>query len=131
MEFPPEILAIIREYSKPAFKYYREYNRALKLIHLENWLTLRERLNEEILPVLIAYLDAREAWYNAMNDEYTSHTIGFNSMVIFRRRQQLYEMSQSKKCTTKRKFNILTRLLYGEEKECYHLRHKTIPNTWI
>jgi hypothetical protein len=131
MEFPPEILAIIREYAKPAFKYYREYNHALKIIHLNQWLTLREMLNEEILPALMAYLNAREEWYNAMNAEYTSHPIGFNSMVIFRQRQRLYEMSQSKKFTTKRKFNILTRLLYGEEKECYQLRHKQLVNTWI
>ena len=131
MEFPPEILAIIREYSRPAFKYYREYNLALKIVHLDQWITLREMLNEEILPALMAYLNAREEWYIAMNEEYTSHPIGFNSMVIFRQRQRMYEMSQLKKFTTKKKFIVLTRLLYGEEKECYQLRHKKLVNTWI
>jgi hypothetical protein len=130
MELPPEILAIIREYAKPAFKYFREYNLALKMIHLDSWITLRDNLNEDTLPALMAYLKAREEWNIAMNDEYTSRTIGFNSMVIFRRRQQLYEMTQSKKYKTKKKFSLLTSLLYGEEKEGYELRHTQLPNTW-
>jgi len=33
-ELPEEILSIIREYSKPAFIYFREYNEALRIFHL-------------------------------------------------------------------------------------------------
>ncbi len=33
-ELPEEILSIIREYSKPAFVHFREYNQALRIFHL-------------------------------------------------------------------------------------------------
>lgn len=32
MEFPPEIVAIIREYSLPSFKHFREYNRLARIV---------------------------------------------------------------------------------------------------
>ena len=45
MEFPPEILSIIREYSMPRFKYFREYKRILQVKGLSEWPALRDALN--------------------------------------------------------------------------------------
>jgi len=61
MEFPSDILGLIREYSKPAFKYFREYNRALKVLDKEEWKSLRDKLmtdGESVVPTLLLYLDA-------------------------------------------------------------------------
>ena len=44
---PDEILDIIRQYSKPAFIHFREYNQALNLFHLT--LSYRQKLKEKIV----------------------------------------------------------------------------------
>ena len=58
MEFPPEIVAQIREYSLPFFKYFREYKRILCLKGLSEWPALRERLQKNpsaVLPAMLAF----------------------------------------------------------------------------
>lgn len=58
MEFPPEIVDLIRQYSMPCFKYFREYKRLLRLNHLSEWTALREMLcksPEEVLPVMLSF----------------------------------------------------------------------------
>ena len=58
MELPPELVAVIREYSRPHFKYFREYNRVLRLMNLDQWLVLREGLRkspEQVLAVLLRF----------------------------------------------------------------------------
>ena len=60
MEFPSDVLGIIREYSKPAFKYFREYNRALKVLEKDEWKSLRDKLmtdGELLVQTLSVYLD--------------------------------------------------------------------------
>jgi len=55
MELPEEILSIIREYAKPQFKYFREYNRARKLLRVHSFENLKKSLlktPERILPLL-------------------------------------------------------------------------------
>lgn len=70
MEFPDEILSIIREYSQPRFKYFREYNR---FVHLKyEWPALRTMLETNPVPVLallalfervsLGFVPAREAF---------------------------------------------------------------------
>ena len=58
MELPPEIVSIIREYSLPCFKYFREYKRILCLKGLTEWPALQESLQKNpdaILPVMLAF----------------------------------------------------------------------------
>ena len=60
MEFPSDILGLIREYSKPAFKYFREYNRALKVLEKDEWKSLRDKLMTDgdlVVDTLNVYLD--------------------------------------------------------------------------
>lgn len=70
MEFPDEILSIIREYSKPRFKYFREYNRYVQFKY--EWPALRTMLQTNpgpVLPLLalferacLVFVPAREAF---------------------------------------------------------------------
>ena len=60
MEFPPEIVAIIREYSMPSFKYFREYERVMRLSGIVRWPLLKTGLAKDhtVLPYLLAYEQA-------------------------------------------------------------------------
>ena len=44
MELPDDVLQLIREYAKPWFKYFREYQAVLKSYNLRSWKELRECL---------------------------------------------------------------------------------------
>lgn len=41
MEFPAEILAIIRDFARPCFKYFKLYNMALRVHHKKHWPELK------------------------------------------------------------------------------------------
>jgi len=61
MEFPSDVLGLIREFSKPSFKYFREYNRALKVLDKEDLQALKNKLmtdGESVIPTLLLYLDS-------------------------------------------------------------------------
>ena len=84
MEFPPEIVRHIREYSLPCFQYFREYNRILRLTALSEWKELKQALQErpdEILPFLLSYEKAQIEWLHVAGKppslyarEYDYHT---------------------------------------------------------
>ena len=65
MEFPPELVRLIRAYSQPRFQHFREYNRILSLTALSEWPDLKTALQErpdEVLPHLLAYEKAQLEW---------------------------------------------------------------------
>ena len=62
MEFPPEIQAIIRGYSLPWFKYFREYKRMV--LYKGEWRAMRTMLETNPTSVL----DALEAFDRAAED---------------------------------------------------------------
>ena len=71
MEFPPEIVAIIREYSRPYFKYYREYKLMLKLCAFREWKELRHALQKSpilVMPSMIEHKPAQTAWLQAYKE---------------------------------------------------------------
>ena len=58
MEFPVEIVAIIKEYSMPRFKYFREYKRVMRLSGIVRWPLLKKLLlasGDKVIPYLLAY----------------------------------------------------------------------------
>jgi hypothetical protein len=59
MEFPPEIIDLIRQYSLPCFKYFREYNRMV--MYNGEWPALRSML--ETNPTMV--LDALDSFDRA------------------------------------------------------------------
>jgi len=61
MELPEDVLVLIREYAKPRFTYFREYNNLLKLLRKKEWPSLKSKLQSEpevVLPALLAYQSA-------------------------------------------------------------------------
>jgi hypothetical protein len=61
MELPDDVLAIIRNYSKPAFRYWKEYNHVLKTFGIKEHPQLKEKLRtnpQEVLPALLEYEDS-------------------------------------------------------------------------
>ncbi len=63
MEFPPEIVAIIRKYSEPRFKHFREYNRMVQ--YKGEWPAMRTMLETDpasVLSVLDAFDRAAQAF---------------------------------------------------------------------
>ena len=62
---PPEIVAIIREYSKPLFHEYQTYQRALQVHHRKEWPKLKQLLMcdpEKVKPILLNYEQAQQEW---------------------------------------------------------------------
>jgi len=62
MELPDDVLLLIRAYAKPAFKHFREYNRALHVLKRYQWKELKDKLRthgDALVPTLLLYLDAR------------------------------------------------------------------------
>jgi len=62
MELPPELVSIIRDYSKPLFRYSREYKEALTALGEDEWSDLKEMLcgdqAEQVVEVVKRYLTA-------------------------------------------------------------------------
>jgi hypothetical protein len=134
---PDDVLSIIRDYSKPVLKYFREYNSVLKVNYLEEWTTLKKKLTdngENILPLLLSYQSAADEWYLAMKEErslWESGYMGFNMMVLRQERARRHFVTQSKKYTMQKKLRDLTLEMYGIEKEPYEMRDKTRSGVWV
>lgn len=65
MKLPPELEQLVREYSQPCFKYFREYNLILRLSGLSKWSELKKALRERpanVLPRLLSYEKAQIEW---------------------------------------------------------------------
>jgi len=63
MEFPPEIVDLIRQYYQPYFKYFREYKRILRQAGLASWPLLKDALHgDKILSYVLAYEKALIEW---------------------------------------------------------------------
>ena len=65
MEFPPEILEIIREFYQPCFNYFREYKRMLERCLIRRWDELKEALltrPEKVLPAIRVHEEAQTIW---------------------------------------------------------------------
>jgi hypothetical protein len=71
MELPDDVLRLIREYSCPCFKYFREYKSMLRLCGFKQWHALRKTLElnpESVLPSLLAHEKAQTAWIQAYHE---------------------------------------------------------------
>lgn len=61
MELPDDVLGLVRAYAKPRFKYFKEYNYAMRMLGVKQWVVLKENMYtnpEKVLPALGIYLDA-------------------------------------------------------------------------
>ena len=59
MEFPEDVLGLIRAYSKPRMKFYHEYNIIMRELGLEEWREVQLKLctdqAEEVIQALTVY----------------------------------------------------------------------------
>jgi len=61
IELPDDVLGLVRAYAKPRFKYFKEYNYAMRVLGVKQWVVLKENMHtnlETVLPALYVYLDA-------------------------------------------------------------------------
>ena len=62
-ELPPELVAIIREFSRPLLRYPREYHEAIRAMGIRQWDRLKEKLSsqdaERVIVYVRAYLEAQ------------------------------------------------------------------------
>jgi len=86
MELPDDVLAIVRDYSRPVFKHYHVYNKALNVLGVYGgWDTLKEKLQAEtegLIPALLVYQNsflerknAEKEYSDFMLDIYINHGI--------------------------------------------------------
>ena len=71
MELPDDVLQLIRAYSCPRFKYFREYNSMLRLCAFQEWTALRDALQmkpESVIPSLRAHEKAQTVWLQAYHE---------------------------------------------------------------
>ena len=68
MELPDDVLQHIRAFSRPCFKYFKEYNHMLRLCGFKQWIALRKALQltpEKVLPYIRTHEKALTAWFHA------------------------------------------------------------------
>jgi hypothetical protein len=82
MEFPDDVLLLIREFSRPCFKYFREYNRELACNCRRSWVELKECLQhrpEWVIPAMLKHDTLFQEWtllqmeYNLWFQEYLDY----------------------------------------------------------
>lgn len=118
MELPEDVLRIIRDYSKPRFKYFREYRRAVQLLGKDKWHPLKEKLQsngDKIIPILLPYLDAyletkmrRQALLDSVNP------LPFiNNYVYFMERERHVELFWTSRKIEDGLYRALVKEVYG------------------
>ena len=127
MELPEDVLAIVRAYSKPLFPYFKEYNRAMRVLGMKNWKALKEKLHSEpehILPALLVYQETfirkREVYREGETLlELVKHLSDEERWPI---KNQIDNRKFYAKRTEDDTFWLLVRLLYGDGKSYWDFR---------
>jgi hypothetical protein len=94
MEFPPEIIRIIREYSAPRFLYYKEYNHALRVHRRKTWPELKFGLYRNPERVLEA-LSKVEQCQNLFLTNLSNFNDGINDLAMLDKRGKLHRANQN------------------------------------
>jgi len=101
MELPDDVLQLIREYSRPRFKYFREYNRTLQIMGVKSLPKLKACLlsdPERILTALHVY-DVAHLEFEDTLQQFLYHTktsINYSKqMDVFRTRHDLCEAGRN------------------------------------
>ena len=121
MELPDDVLSIVRAYARPVFKYYSEYNHALKVLGKKQWPKLKEKLQTEsevILPTLDIYLKAfvkKQETYR-LRDKRMADLKHATIPDRWLEENALHNMVFYVKRTEEDLFWLLVRLLYGDGK---------------
>ena len=116
MEFPDDILVLIRAYAKPLFRFSREYKEALRKLGMAKWPQLKQKLYtphaDQIMDALNAYVNAYTLGKQVYNEHdrlrYTwPETKDIESL-------RLYWEKVDQMIQTRRSTQILQNLRYNE-----------------
>lgn len=112
MEFPEDVLTVIRAYSKPCMQFYREYNTIMRELGLQEWREVQLKLctdqAEAVIQALIVYKDAYLA--SEKFQILSNHNTYSDVFVLYYRE---YKRLETIRDTAERALRIL---LVGEEK---------------
>ena len=85
-ELPPEIVSIVKEFSRPLLRYPREYREAIRELKLEYWVSLKAGLSgpqaDEVLKHLQFYLTVHRLERQA-EKEFMKFNIGNGSVHVW------------------------------------------------
>ena len=101
MELPDDVLQLIRELSKPCFKYFREYNRTMQIMGVKSLPKLKACLlsdPERVLPALNVYDVAHLEFEDTLQQFLYSNKNSINyskQMDVFRTRHDLCEAARN------------------------------------
>ena len=121
MELPDDVLAIIRAFAKPCFKYFREYKRAVQVLGEKKWHPLKDKLQtngDKIMPILIPYMDAyletkmrRQELLNFVNP--LKKVPFMNNYVYFMERERQVEVFWASRKLEDDLYRALVKEVYG------------------
>jgi hypothetical protein len=129
MELPDDVLGLIREYAKPRFKYFKEYNTSMRVLGMKNWVVLKENMHtnpETVLPALGIYLDAfvnKKTLYQEREELKKKSCISDQDLMYMHHR-----MFYAKR-TEEDVFWMLVRILYGD-RHYWNVREDVIPRSF-
>jgi len=127
MELPEDVLAIVRDYSKPMFKYFKEYRLAMRVLGMKNWKALKEKIHTNpvvILPALGVYLDAfvhKKKVYQERDLILQKQRLPEDYEVI-----EIHNRFFYAKRTEEDVFWALVRLLYGDGKSYWDFKEEQL-----
>jgi len=112
MEFPDDVLVLIRAYSKPAFQHFREYNHALKVLGKKKWPMLKYKLEIEpsvVVCILPAYLES----FVKKQEVYRLRDLAKREGNVRYDTRQMHTIVYRTKREEEERFADLVRIVYG------------------
>ena len=133
MELPDDVLGLVRAYAKPWFKYFKEYNYAMRVLGVKQWVVLKEKMHtnpETVLPALYVYLDVfvhKKAVYQERDQRNDLRNDQRNDQRNLSDRDLLYMHNRMfyAKRTEEDVFWMFIRILYGDN--YWEVREDVIP----
>jgi len=118
MEFPPEIVQLIRDFSKPIFPHSRIYKEVLRTFGFKRWPVLKDALQQDSTRVLVMeYLSAHQDWKDhqrVMAEHYRPKDEPFVYELFVTKSKYLKQQMTRKQYREQQKFRDLSIHLYVE-----------------
>jgi hypothetical protein len=124
MELPDDVLRIIRDFSRPVFRYFREYNDSIRILGIKEWPQLKENLTDEVLQALLSYVTAFTNRKTNERDQFIRYS-SYKDAITYEQqfeRERIYHLIRDSMRIERTTFRLLTKLIYGEEKDLWQLK---------
>ena len=128
MEFPPEIVQIIRDFSRPVFPHYQIYKEMNRTLGFKQWPALKDALHQDLTQTLVKdYLSAYQDWKDhqlIMDQHYRPTNEPFIYERFVTRSKYLKQQLLRKQYREQQKFRALSIHLYGEPRILTDIRRE-------